>query len=296
VAETSRGLGRGLAALIDPTSAGTPRLLHLELDRIEPNPRQPRRHIDPDRLADLAASVRQDGIVQPVVVRDRHDGSYELIAGERRWRAARAAGLITIPAVVRTADDRESLVLALVENVVREDLNAVEVARGYAALVDEGGLSAAEVAARVGKSRTAVTNTLRLLELPDDVLDLVRNGTITEGHGRAILQAPEHTARRLLARRVVREELSVRRTEAAARATATGAGRRRSGRSPEWLDQSLADDVVDACYRALGRQARVVPSPAGVRVELALGSFDDVTDLVQTLEHLAAQRYAAPST
>jgi ParB family chromosome partitioning protein len=174
VAEPSRGLGRGLAALIDPTSAGTPRLLHLELDRIEPNPRQPRRHIDPDRLADLAASVRQDGIVQPVVVRDRHDGSYELIAGERRWRAARAAGLVTIPAVVRAADDRESLVLALVENVVREDLNAVEVARGYAALVDEGGLSAAEVAARVGKSRTAVTNTLRLLELPDDVLELVR--------------------------------------------------------------------------------------------------------------------------
>ena len=288
MASPTRGLGRGLAALIDPDATDGARLLQLELDRIRPNPRQPRRHIDPDRLADLAASVRQDGVVQPVVVRDRHDGTYELIAGERRWRAAQAAGLVVIPAVVRTVDDRQSLVLALVENVVREDLNAVEVARGYAALVDEGGLTTAEIAARVGKSRAAVVNTLRLLELPDDVLELVAAGTISEGHGRAILQVPDHAARRTLARRVVREELSVRRTEALARAAATPV--RRRGTAPDWFDQALADDAVDAVYRALGRPARVVPLPTGARVELAVGSYDELAELVATLEQLAARR------
>ncbi len=292
MARTSRGLGRGLAALIDPSPEPERALVDLDLDRIAPNPRQPRAHIEPEALAALAASIRADGVVQPVVVREGADGRYELIAGERRWRAARAAGLTTIPAIVRSAGDGDSLLLALVENVVREDLNAVEVARGYAALIDDLGLSAAEVAERVGRSRSGVVNTVRLLELPDDVLELIARGALSEGHGRAILQARDHGERRALARRAVQEELSVRQTEALARGATS---RRRRRRAPAWFDEASADDVVDACYQAFGLSARVTPLAAECRVEVRVGSPDELAALVEGLEELARVRAARPA-
>ena len=161
--------------------------------------------------------MRAQGLIQPVVVRPLGEGRYELIAGERRWRAARAAGLATIPALVRETDDRESLILALVENVAREDLTAIEEARAYALLQDEFALSLGEVAERVGRSKPSVSNRLRLLELSDDVLDLVERGALTEGHARAVLAVPGDDERRALARRIVREGLSVRAAERAAR-------------------------------------------------------------------------------
>ncbi len=196
----ARGLGRGLVAMLDPSVATQP-YVQLPVDRVEPNPRQPRRSIDVEALGALTRSIAADGVVQPVVVRERPDGRYELIAGERRWRAAMAAGLTTIPAVVRNAPDRDALLLAIVENVVREDLNAVEIARGYAALADGYGLTVLEIAERVGRSRSGVSNILRLLELPDDVLELISTGTLSEGHGRAILQIDDADGRRALARR-----------------------------------------------------------------------------------------------
>ena len=171
----ARGLGRGLVAMLDPSGATQPDV-QLPVDRVEPNPRQPRRSLGPEALGSLTRSIAADGVVQPVVVRERPDGRYELIAGERRWRAAVAAGLTTIPAVVRNAPDRDALLLAIVENVVREDLNAVEIARGYAALADGYGLTVLEIAERVGRSRSGVSNILRLLELPDDVLELIAGG------------------------------------------------------------------------------------------------------------------------
>jgi ParB family chromosome partitioning protein len=271
--------------MIDPTAAGST-MLELDLSRIIPNARQPRRRLDEAALADLTRSVVSDGVVQPIAVRDRGDGTYELIAGERRWRAAQAAGLRTIPAVIRSTDERGSLLLALVENVVREDLNAVDVARGYGALADEFGLTAVEIAERVGKSRASVANTLRLLDLPDEVLAHIESGALSEGHGRAILQAETTEAQRAIARVAVRDGLSVRQTEAIARAAS--ARRRAAGRpSPAWFDAEVATDAVDACFRAFGLVARVTPGADGATLQLRIGSHDELVRLADRLEAVA---------
>jgi ParB family transcriptional regulator, chromosome partitioning protein len=210
-----RGLGRGLEVLVGGGST-TAELLHLPVDAIHPNPRQPRRRFEPEATAGLAASLRHQGVLQPVVVRPRSEGGYELVAGERRWRAAREAGLDTLPSLVRDVDDRDTLLLALVENVARENLSPVEEARAYASLVDEFELSLGEVAERVGRSKPSVSNRLRLLELPEEVLWMLARGELTEGHARAVLALPEDDARVRLARRVVRDGMTVRATERAA--------------------------------------------------------------------------------
>ena len=211
-------------------------MVELEVSQVRPNPRQPRRVFDDDAIHRLADSMHADGIVQPIVVRDTGDG-YEIVAGERRWRAARIAGLRTIPSIVRSADDRELLILALAENVAREDLNPVEQARAYAVLADELDLSQTEIARRVGKSRPAVANTMRLLELPDEVLELISAGTLSEGHGRALLQASGQDERVALARIAVARGWSVRDVR----------GRGQAGRKPKPGQARAGDD---------GRRAR----------------------------------------
>src|SRR5919198_1625603 len=225
VAEKSRGMGRGLAAILS-ASGGRPEdegeLREVPVELIAPNPNQPRRAFEEEALLALAESLRARGILQPVLVRPLPGGRYELIAGERRWRAAQMAELETIPAVVQPHEDAESLELALIENMAREDLNPVEEARACSLLVDELGLTREDVGRRVGRSRVAVSNLLRLLDLPDEVIDLIAAGHLTEGHGRALLTAADHDARRRLARTAVREGWSVRRTEERAR----DAGRR----------------------------------------------------------------------
>jgi ParB family chromosome partitioning protein len=290
VSRRPRGLGQGLALLLGDHPAGsgahdTGRLLHLEPGRITPNPRQPRARIDEAAFADLVQSVTRDGIVQPVVVREVESG-YELIAGERRWRAAQAAGLARIPAVVREADDLEALALALVENVVRADLNAVEQARAYARLADEFGLTHAEIGEAVGRSRVSVANAVRLLDLPDDVLAMIEQGLLSEGHGRAILQVPEHGARRALGAAAARSGLSVRETEARARRSASGRSPAKpaAASAPLWLDSDRAADVVDAVYRTLGLAARVVGDGSRCRVEIAVGSREELERLLHLLE------------
>jgi len=212
----NRGLGRGLAALVAEFPAGHVSLVELEITQVRPNPRQPRTRFDPESIAALAESIKTQGMVQPIIVRDAGDG-YEIVAGERRWRAAQKAEVTTIPAIVRPLDDRDAMIVALAENVAREDLNPVEQARGYAVLSDELDLSQTEIARRVGKSRPAVANTMRLLELPDDVLDLIAGGKLSEGHGRALLLTSGHYERLALARRAVSRGLSVRDVEAAAK-------------------------------------------------------------------------------
>ncbi|MGI9116026.1 MAG: ParB/RepB/Spo0J family partition protein [Gaiellales bacterium] len=280
------GLGRGLNALLDP-AGGEPTLVTLPIEQVQPNPRQPRRAFDQEALDDLARSIKQDGIMQPIVVRSAPDGRYEIIAGERRWRAAGQAGLTTIPAIVRRADERQTLTLALVENVVREDLNAVETARGYAALIDELDLTPTEVAEKVGKSRPAIANALRLLELPDEVLDAIAAGELSEGHGRAILQLEDHDARRALAKRAIADGLSVREVEAAAR---TAPKQRRAPRGSRggaaWFDHDLAAAATDACFRALGMVGRVSPTADGARLEIRIRSREQLEDLVARLEEL----------
>jgi ParB family chromosome partitioning protein len=271
-----RGLGRGLEVLMgDP--AASAELVQVPVGAIRPNPRQPRRRFAQDALDGLAASIRVQGVVQPVLVRPLAGGTYELVAGERRWRAASAAGLATVPALVREADDRDSLVLALVENAAREDLSPLEEARAYAVLQDEFALPLGEIAERVGRSKPAVSNKLRLLELPDDVRTLLENGTVSEGHARALLSVPDHEARRRLAQRIAREGLSVRAVERAAQA----AGARRKPRRRTPVDPALAARARAALGRLAGRPVRVGAS----RLELA---FVDETDLAELVEGLEA--------
>ena len=269
-----RGLGRGLEVLMG--GAPATELAHLPVGAITTNARQPRRRLDPETIAELAESVRAQGIVQPVLVRPLADGQYELIAGERRWRAARQAGLATVPAVVRAGDDRDSLLLALVENVAREDLSPVDEARGYAVLTDEFGLSLGEVAEHVGRSKPAVSNRLRLLELPDDVLALVERGRLTEGHARAVLAVPDDDGRRRLAHRIVRQGLSVRAAERAAR----WAGARTKPRRAQPVDPVLATRARELCERLTGASARVALG----RIEIFWESETQLEEIVEALE------------
>ena len=270
-----RGLGRGLEVLIGGNATATD-LVHISVGAIRPNSRQPRRRVDAEGVAGLADSVRTQGVIQPVVVRPDGDGGYELIAGERRWRAAKSAGLATVPAVVRETDDRDSLLLALVENVAREDLSPVEEARAYAVLQDEFGLSLGDVAERVGRSKPAVSNRLRLLELPDDVLALVERGALTEGHARAVLAVPDHDGRRRLARRIVQQGLSVRAAERAARWS--GAKTKPRKRAP--VDPALATRARHALERLTGAAVHVRER----RIEIPFADEDELEDIVEGLE------------
>jgi ParB family chromosome partitioning protein len=256
-------------------------LLEIPVDAIHPNPRQPRRRFEAEAASGLADSVRRQGVIQPLLVRPRGVGGYEIVAGERRWRAAREAGRETVPAVVRAADDRDTLLLGLVENVAREQLTPIEEARAYAVLIDEFALSLGEVAERVGRSKPSVSNRIRLLELPDDVLGMVERGQLTEGHARAVLAVPDHEGRRRLAREIVRRGLSVRAAEQ--RAKWAGARQRPRTRSVP-VDPALAERARAAVEHLIGRTGRVVPG----RVELPFGDEHDLAELVEALENAAA--------
>jgi ParB family chromosome partitioning protein len=212
------GLGRGLSALI-PTDALRDRgaLVELAVSVVRPNPRQPRDHFDEDALAALTASVREIGILQPILVRQTGESEFELIAGERRWRAARRAGLDTIPAIIRHASEGESLQQALIENLNREQLNALEEAAGYQQLIEDFGLTHEELSTRVGKSRVSITNALRLFQLPPSVQRLVADDRLTAGHARALLGTPDRAFQETFARRAANEQLSVRAVEEAVR-------------------------------------------------------------------------------
>src|SRR5919108_1200665 len=193
---TARGMGRGLASILPETVADGAELRDLPVDLIRSNPNQPRTRFDPASIKSLAASLADAGVVQPLIVRPLADGRYELIAGERRWRAAREAGLESVPVVVRDEDEALRLQTALIENVAREDLNPVDEARACAALVEELGLSKEALSRRLGRSRSAISNLIRLLDLPDDALELIASGELSEGHGRALLTARGNDSRR----------------------------------------------------------------------------------------------------
>jgi ParB family transcriptional regulator, chromosome partitioning protein len=286
-----RGMGRGLAAILSVSKpaegdgAPPPELRELPLEVVRPNPDQPRKRFDDEALQGLAGSLAERGVVQPILVRPVAGGTYEIVAGERRWRAAQLAGLERIPAVVQDHDDAASLEVALVENMAREDLNPVEEARAVAALVEDLGLSREEVGKRVGRSRVAISNLLRILDLPDEALALLETGRLTEGHGRALLMAPEHADRRRLARAAAEQGWSVRVTEDKARAAAasppTGAA---TGRAALHPDQAhAAEEIADALGGALGTDVRVRTSGTGFKVELAFGSADEAIALARRL-------------
>jgi ParB family transcriptional regulator, chromosome partitioning protein len=270
-----RGLGRGLEVLLG--GAAPAELAELPVDAIHPNPRQPRRRFDSEAGAGLADSIRSQGVVQPVLVRPRAAGGYELIAGERRWRAAKDAGMRAVPAVVRDADDRDTLLIGLVENVARENLSPVEEARAYASLIDEFELSLGDVAERVGRSKPSVSNRVRLLELPEDVLWMLARGDLTEGHAKAVLSLRDDDARRRLAKRILRDGLTVRAAEKAAQ---EGGARRR--RTAQTVDPALADRARSASRELTGLPSRI----NGGRLELHFGDETGLAELVETLEAL----------
>ena len=270
-----RGLGRGFEVLI---GGAEPELARIAVDQIHANPKQPRKRFDGEAVSGLAESIKAQGLIQPVVLRPRLEGGYELIAGERRWRAAREAGIAEVPAVIREADDRDTLLLGLVENVAREDLSPIEEARAYAVLFDEFGLSLGEVAERVGRSKPAASNRVRLLELPEDVLAMIGRNELTEGHARAVLAVPDNDGRRKLARRIVREGLSVRAAERAAR----WAGARTKERRATSVDPVVAGRIREALKALTGFEAKV--GAAGVHVPL--DGEVQLEELAEALERL----------
>ena len=282
-------MGRGLSAILSAApSEPDEELRPLPVDLVDPNPNQPRQAFDEEGLVALADSVRANGVLQPVLVRPVAGGRYELIAGERRWRAAKLAGMDNLPAVVRPHDDAASLELALVENMAREDLNPIEEARACAALVEELGLTREEVGLRVGRSRVAVSNLTRLLDLPDEAIALIERGDLTEGHGRALLLAPDHADRRDLARAALANGWSVRETEARARAAGESAGpaKPRRARRPRGIhpDQAAAAaEAADALSSALGADVRVSVSGSAYRASIELESLDDALALAARL-------------
>jgi ParB family transcriptional regulator, chromosome partitioning protein len=271
---TKRGMGRGLAAILPESGIGEPQFRHVPLELIQPNSDQPRTGFDAASIDSLAASIADAGVVQPVIVRPLADGRYELIAGERRWRAARQAKLETLPALIRNQDEAERLQTALIENMAREDLNPVDEARACAALVEDLGLSKEELARRLGRSRASISNLVRLLDLPDAVLELLATGELSEGHGRAILQLPGADARRSVAHEAAARGWSVRETER--RAKESGAGRRRRA-VPHPDHEAAMVRAEEALEEALGTSVRVRSARRGIRAEL---HFDDLDELL----------------
>lgn len=289
MAKSRNGLGRDFYSLLDDnilasdkTSAAT----NLRISEVEPRSDQPRKTFAPEALSQLADSIGQFGVLQPIIVRESAllAGTYEIIAGERRWRAAKMAGLSEIPAVILDGDDLKAAQIAVIENVQREDLNPVEEALAYDALIDRFGLSQDQVAKQVGKSRSAVTNTLRLLDLPDEALELLKNGDLTAGHARAILGLKDEEQMITLAKRVIEKDLSVRDVEKTVRLL---------NYEPQQLDEDEETELTqrkvymkDLERRALGilgRRVRIMKSAKKKVVELAYTDDDDLETLLKTI-------------
>ena len=276
------GLGRGLSALIDDAALAeaSGEIRSLPLHKIEPNPLQPRREFDPEALQTLADSIAAHGLIQPLSVREMPNGYYQIIAGERRWRAARMANLDEVPVLVLDADDRTVMELALVENLQREDLNPMEEAVGFQTLMDEYGLTQETIAERVGRSRSAVANSLRLLSLSDELADLVRSGTLSAGHARALLSLKDEKLRRQAAQRIMALQLSVRQAETLCRNLG------KPKQKP--VEQPLTVDYIAECEKSLsrhlGRKVKIVNGKRKGRFELEFYGPEDLNRLLFALQ------------
>lgn len=278
MADRKRGMGKGLAAILPDAAAGGPELREVPVGSIEPNPDQPRTVFEPDALEALSESISSAGLLQPLIVRPLEDGRFQLVAGERRWRASQKAGLDLVPVVVRSSPEDERLQAALIENVVREDLNPVDEARACAALVDDLGISKEDLAKRLGRSRAGISNLIRLLDLPDGVLELLANGSLSEGHGRALLMARDQTVRLRLGRKAAKEGWSVRETERQAKPASGKAGKKAStGRISAEERASLAE-AGEGLEEAIGHEVKVKRSGTGFTAELR---FDDLSEVAK---------------
>ena len=289
MANANRGLGKGLGALLGDAALRTDTSdnLYLPISQIEPYANQPRRHFDEEALQDLADSIREHGIIQPLTVRRLSSGYYQIIAGERRWRAARIAGLSEVPAIVIEADDRKAMELAMIENLQREDLNPIEEAKGYRALQDVYGMTQDDVAQSVGKSRPAVANATRLLALSEPVLKLVEDGTLSAGHARALLPLNDPEMQLAAAKTVIEKGLSVRRAEALA-------AQLLKDTQEKPAKKAAGVDYLGECARhleqVLGRKVRMTQGRKTGRIELEYYGLDDLNGLLDALAALRVEK------
>ena len=288
-AKEKKGLGTGLGVLFgEDNYTDENELKLLPVSRLEPRREQPRTVFDDASLQELAESLRRYGVIQPVTARRLDNGFYQIIAGERRWRAARLAGLEEIPVRVIEADDRRTAELALVENLQREDLNPIEEARGYQALIDEYGMTQEEAAQSVGRSRPAITNAIRLLSLSPAVLRLVEEGKLSAGHARALLPIAEEKAQKAAADEVLKKSLSVRRTEQLAARQLKEKTAPETAKGPDGVD--YAADVSDTLSSLLGRRVRLVEGRTAGRIELSFYGADDREALIAELEKFGREK------
>lgn len=276
-----RGLGRGLGALLSSTPVDGDSLIEVPVEQIAVNPNQPRKAFDQEALAELAGSIRTSGVIQPIVVRRRGDG-FELIAGERRWRAARMAGLERVPAVVRDATDAQSLELALVENLLREDLNPMEEAEAYQSLLAQFGWTQEELGERVGRKQSTIANALRLFRLPEVIQDDLRSGRLTMGHARALLALPSVVDQLKLREEILAHSWSVRATEDSVRAVEANPGVRRPARPGRRRSAELAA-LEEAFQRALMTRVRITGSERKGKIEVAYASAEELERLAERL-------------
>lgn len=283
----TKGLGKGLGALLGdfelPQDSGSGRVQQVSIYKVEPNPSQPRHSFDEEALQALAESITTHGILQPLTVRELPGGYYQIIAGERRWRAARMAGLNEVPVLVLEADDRTVMELALIENLQREDLNPIEEAKGYRVLTEDYGLSQEKAAEQVGKSRSAVANSLRLLQLCPEVLALTEQGALSAGHARAIVALNGAKAQQAAAQKVMALRLSVRQTEALCKKLANEPS------EPEQPAQPVVDyyaECARSLSKALGRGAKIVNGQRKGRIELEYYDQEDLQRLLDALQAL----------
>lgn len=285
--KTDLGLGRGLDALLGDPAIQQPQgegAVSLPISQVQPGLNQPRKRFDEASLADLAESIRIHGIIQPLTVRRLSSGYYQIIAGERRWRAAKSAGLDEVPVVIIEADDRKVMELGLIENLQREDLNPAEEARGYQVLMEDYGLTQEQVAQQMGKSRPAIANTLRLLALPEDLLRLVEEGQLSSGHARAILGAPTPELQREAARRVIEHQLSVRQTETLVKALQKEPTDTPKDGGP---DLSLyLGELEKNLSSSLGRKVKIAHKGKKGRIELEYYGDQDLESLLALLRQL----------
>lgn len=283
---SQKGLGKGLGALFTETPAVSPSqesLNHLPIQKLEPNPDQPRHDFDEAALAELADSISQHGLIQPITVRPLGTGFYQIIAGERRWRASRMAGLDQVPVNIIDADDKTAAQLALIENLQREDLNPLEEAKGYETLMQTYGLTQEEAASSVGKSRPAVTNSLRLLKLPKSILSLVSDGSLSAGHARALIPLESEALQKDAAKKIIDGQLSVRQTEALVKRLL------RPEKSPAVKDPLQVDYVKEcetALSKTLGRKVHIIPGKKKGKFELEYYGDEDLQQLIDLLSTL----------
>ena len=271
---TRKALGRGLSALLREVETAATGLEQVSIELIDPSPYQPRRAFPQESLKELADSIRASGLVQPILLR-RANGRYQLVAGERRWRAARLAGLDAIPAVVRDLSDKETLELALTENLLREDLNSLEIARAFSALQEKFGLSHEEIADRLGVNRSTVTNTLRLLRLPPAIQDMIANNEISAGHARALLAVDSATAQTQLAQVILKKGFSVRQVENMVALRDLKAAKRKLPSTTAKLDANTRAAIIEL-ERILGTRVRIVGTDKRGRIEINYFSGEDL--------------------